>query len=47
MPIGELFDLEGLAAHCKETRRKTFFLSSVPLKVSIEFQSVVLMLIIF
>lgn len=34
MPIGELFDLEKLAQHCKETNRYTFFLSSVPLKVS-------------
>ena len=33
MPIGELFDLEALAAQCKETGR-TFFLSRVPLKVS-------------
>jgi hypothetical protein len=34
MPIGELFDLERLAAHCKETKRYSFFISSVPLKVS-------------
>lgn len=34
MPIGELFDLEELAKHCRETGRKSFFLSSVPLKVS-------------
>ncbi|MCJ1285523.1 hypothetical protein MMC26_004863 [Xylographa opegraphella] len=33
MPIGELFDLERLAAHCKATGRYSFFLSSVPLKV--------------
>lgn len=34
MPLGEIFDLEALAAHCKETNRYTFFLTSVPLKVS-------------
>lgn len=34
MPIGEMFDLEELARHCRETGRWTFFLSSVPLKVS-------------
>ena len=33
MPIGEMFDLEKLSQHCKETGRYTFFLSSVPLKV--------------
>ncbi|MCJ1383318.1 hypothetical protein MMC17_006431 [Xylographa soralifera] len=32
MPIGEQFDLERLAEHCKETGRYSFFLSSVPLK---------------
>ena len=32
-PIGELFDLEDLAAHCNKIGRWTFFLSSVPLKV--------------
>ncbi|RAL15835.1 uncharacterized protein BO97DRAFT_383574 [Aspergillus homomorphus CBS 101889] len=32
-PIGELFDLERLAAHCRETGRYEFFLASVPLKV--------------
>ncbi|RAH46739.1 uncharacterized protein BO95DRAFT_513721 [Aspergillus brunneoviolaceus CBS 621.78] len=32
-PIGELFDLERLAEHCRETRRYEFFLASVPLKV--------------
>lgn len=32
-PIGELFDLERLSQHCRETGRYTFFLSSVPLKV--------------
>ncbi|MCJ1380254.1 hypothetical protein MMC17_003357 [Xylographa soralifera] len=31
-PIGELFDLEALAAHCQATRRWSFFLTSVPLK---------------
>lgn len=35
MPIGEMFDLEGLAQHCRETGRWSFFFSSVPLKVSI------------
>jgi hypothetical protein len=34
MPIGEMFDLEGLAKYCKESGRYSFFLSSVPLKVS-------------
>ncbi|KAH7038364.1 uncharacterized protein B0I36DRAFT_316058 [Microdochium trichocladiopsis] len=33
MPIGECFDLEGLAETCKKERRWTFFLSSVPLNV--------------
>lgn len=33
MPIGELFDLEGLARHCKKTGRRTFFVSSMPLRV--------------
>ena len=33
MPIGEMFDLERLAQHCRETRRWSFFLSSVPLMV--------------
>lgn len=35
MPIGEMFDLERLAQHCRNTNRYTFFLSSVPLKVSV------------
>jgi hypothetical protein len=35
MPLGEIFDLEELAKHCKETNRHTFFLTSVPLKVSV------------
>lgn len=33
MPIGEMFDLERLAEHCKKEQRHTFFLTSVPLKV--------------
>ena len=34
MPIGEMFDLEELAKQCRECGRWSFFLSSVPLKVS-------------
>ena len=34
LPIGELFDLEALAAECKRLGKSTFFFSSVPLKVS-------------
>ena len=34
MPIGEMFDLEALAAYCRECGRWSFFLSSVPLKAS-------------
>ena len=34
MPIGEMFDLEELARHCRECGRWSFFLTSVPLKVS-------------
>ena len=34
MPIGEMFDLEALSRHCKEIRRYTFFVASMPLKVS-------------
>ena len=34
-PIGELFDLEKLAAHCKEIGRHSFFLVSKPTNVSI------------
>jgi kynurenine formamidase len=34
-PIGEMFDLEGLSRHCKEIGRYSFFLSSMPLKVSL------------
>ncbi|EAW14793.1 uncharacterized protein ACLA_002040 [Aspergillus clavatus NRRL 1] len=33
MPIGEYFDLEGVAEHCRKTNRWSFFLSSVPLNV--------------
>ncbi|KAF2651164.1 putative cyclase [Lophiostoma macrostomum CBS 122681] len=32
-PIGELFDLEQLAEHCKNVGRWSFFLASVPLKI--------------
>lgn len=32
-PAGELFDLEELAAMCKELNRWTFFVSSVPLNM--------------
>lgn len=34
MPIGEMFDLEDLAEHCRECGRWSFFLSSVPFKAS-------------
>jgi hypothetical protein len=34
MPIGEMFDLEALAEACRARNRWTFFLCSVPLKVS-------------
>lgn len=33
MPIGEMFDLEGLAEECERRKRWSFFLCSVPLKV--------------
>jgi len=33
MPIGEFFNLERLAEYCREKKRWTFFLSSVPLNV--------------
>ena len=33
MPIGELFDLERLAAECREKKKWSFFFTSVPLKV--------------
>lgn len=34
-PIGEMFDLERLSQHCKTSGRYSFFLSSMPLKVSV------------
>jgi hypothetical protein len=34
LPIGELFDLENLAAECNKQKKWTFFFSSMPLKVS-------------
>jgi hypothetical protein len=34
LPIGELFDLEKLAAECKKLKKWSFFFSSMPLKVS-------------
>lgn len=34
MPIGEYFDLEKVAEYCAKMNRWSFFLSSVPLKVS-------------
>jgi len=34
LPIGELFDLENLAAECKKQKKWTFFFSSMPLKVN-------------
>jgi hypothetical protein len=33
MPIGELFDLEALGKHCKETGRYEFFVVSEPVNV--------------
>lgn len=33
MPVGEMFDLEGLSDECRRNKRWTFFVSSVPLKV--------------
>ncbi|KAL1887979.1 hypothetical protein Sste5346_009861 [Sporothrix stenoceras] len=33
MPIGELWDLDALAAHCKALGRWTFFLTSCPLNI--------------
>ncbi|KAJ0361873.1 hypothetical protein COL154_006609 [Colletotrichum chrysophilum] len=35
LPIGEMFDLEALSVKCEELGRWTFFLSSVPLRVSL------------
>lgn len=34
LPIGEMFDLEALSKKCEELGRWSFFVSSVPLKVS-------------
>lgn len=34
MPIGEMFDLERLAEACRERKRWSFFLCSVPLKIA-------------
>lgn len=34
MPIGEMFDLEALSKTCKLLKRHSFFISSMPLKVS-------------
>lgn len=33
MPIGEMFDLEGLSRECERQQRWSFFLSSMPLNV--------------
>jgi hypothetical protein len=33
MPLGEMLDLERLAAKCKEKKRYTFFFSSMPANV--------------
>jgi len=33
LPIGELFDLENLAAECKKQKKWSFFFSSMPLNV--------------
>lgn len=33
MPIGELFDLEGLAKECRELKRWEFYFSSWPLNL--------------
>ena len=43
MPIGEMFDLEELAKHCRECQRWSFFLSSVPLKAG-KAQSLILLI---
>lgn len=40
MPIGEMFYLEDLARECERLGRKTFFISSMPLKVSLSPASV-------
>jgi len=34
MPIGELFDLEKLAAYCEKNKRYSFFLTSEPCNAS-------------
>lgn len=34
LPIGEMFDLEALSRKCEDLQRWSFFVSSVPLKVS-------------
>lgn len=33
MPIGEMWNLEGLAAECERQQRWTFFLTSSPLNL--------------
>jgi hypothetical protein len=33
MPLGEMLDLERLAVKCKESKRYTFFFSSMPANV--------------
>lgn len=38
LPIGELFDLERLAAECGRLKKWSFFFSSMPLKVSFSFE---------
>jgi kynurenine formamidase len=37
MPLGEMFNLEKLAAYCEEKKRWTFFFSSMPLHVGVSF----------
>jgi len=34
MPIGEMFDLEGISEHCLKQGRYTFFLTSMPMNVT-------------
>jgi hypothetical protein len=34
MPIGEMWDLEGLAAECERQKRWSFFLTSSPLNTT-------------
>ena len=43
MPIGEMFDLEELSATCKRLGRWSFFVASVPLKVSAAVESRLIM----